>query len=176
MLLRRKLCGLSMVAVAAALTGCGFRPVFQQGGAAGSASAELAQIKVALIPERTGQLLREELQRRFQGAGGVTRVAYELSTSLTLADDDVGIEFGSTAPSRVRVTGMAQWTLRRLDEQGSTVTSGWAKVTDGYNQIDTQYFYSDLQREQIYRRISAALADQMTLELASYFNKAAKPS
>jgi LPS-assembly lipoprotein len=174
MLGRRIFCGLSVLTLSGALAGCGFHPVFQQGGQAPGTSEALSQIEVALIPERSGQLLREELQKRFDGAGGPARKFYELTTSLSLSDDAVAIYFGTSSPSRIRVTAIAHWSLLALGGEPRTIASGWVKSIDGFNQVDTQYFYSEMQREQVIRRIASNLADQMVLELAAHFNKEQK--
>ena len=44
---------------------------------------------------------------------------------------------------------------------------------DGYNVIDNQFFAADLENEVVQRRVAEALADQITLQLASYFAKRA---
>ena len=56
------------LAAAAALSGCGFQPVYMPtaSGNAGVAQRELAAIQVALIPDRPGQLLRQALQDRLE--------------------------------------------------------------------------------------------------------------
>lgn len=61
------------------LGGCGFRPLYgpiaaPDGGAGGEdIRTELAAIRVGLIPERFGQLLRRDLQRRFEGTARAPR-------------------------------------------------------------------------------------------------------
>ena len=49
-----------------ALPGCGFHPLYASNGSEpGPAKEGLGQISVGLIPERAGQILRQELQARF---------------------------------------------------------------------------------------------------------------
>jgi hypothetical protein len=142
-----------------------------QPGLAGGGSAALSAIEVGRIPERQGQLLRDELQRRFEGGGGDGRKIYLLEASMSVRADDVGIEFGTTSPSRFRMTGVANWRLVRSDGDQDTVASGFAKAVDGYDTIDPQYFYSDLQREKTVKRIASALADEITLEISVKIHK-----
>jgi hypothetical protein len=46
-------------------------------------------------------------------------------------------------------------------------------VQDGYNVIDQQYFALDMEQEATYRRVMEALADQITQQLAIYFDRQA---
>src|SRR5665647_3954399 len=81
---RTPLAGLAAaVMLLAATPGCGWQPVYggAQGDVAGPAQAGLAETSVALIPERSGQLLRQALQARFDRGGAGTGQRYELAVS-----------------------------------------------------------------------------------------------
>ena len=122
------------------LLGCGFHPAYQaQRPTAGGANM-FAEIEIGPIYERAGQLLRQELQRRLEGSGGSVHKSYVLNTNLAMHDEGVAIEFGSSAASRLRVVGVATWSLVGLGGNQSVVASGWAKSVDGFDQIDPQYF------------------------------------
>ena len=56
--------GFLVLSAGAALAGCGFQPVYMPtaSGQAGPAQRELAAIDVALIPDRPGMLLAQELE------------------------------------------------------------------------------------------------------------------
>ena len=54
---RRFLAGAGVLA----LSGCGFQPMYGTGSDFGTVAADLASINVAVIPDRTGQLLRAYL-------------------------------------------------------------------------------------------------------------------
>ncbi len=163
---------LGPVVVGPLLGGCGFRPMYGRasGGSAGPAQAGLAQIEVGLMPERSGQLLRLALQERFERAGIATVRRYDLVSSFSISSDAIAIQPDTTV-TRVRLVGVASWSLLAQDPQRRTLASGTARSTDGYNIIGEQYFASDLQNEQVQRRIAEAVADQMTLQLAAWFNK-----
>jgi hypothetical protein len=47
---------------------------------------------------------------------------------------------------------------------------------DAYNIFDTQYFAADLENDAVQRRLATALAEQITLQLATYFRKRAATS
>ncbi len=51
-----------------------------------------------------------------------------------------------------------------------TLTSGSARAVDGYDVINQQFFAGDLENEQVVRRLAEAVADQVMLQLADYFD------
>ncbi len=156
------------------LAGCGFHPVYAKRDKTAPAVAGLSQIDVALIPERFGQLTREALQARLEqgGSGDVHR--FRLVTSLGVSGDAIGVRSDSV-PTRVRLIGTANWTLTAEDATGATLAHGTAHDVDGFDIIDQQYFASDLQSQEVLRRMAANLADQIALQLALYFEKHPPP-
>jgi LPS-assembly lipoprotein len=159
--------------VLAMAPGCGWEPVYggSKGGAAGPAQAGLAETSVALIPERSGQLLRQALQAHFDRGGAGTGERYLLAvSSYGISADTIGIQPDNTT-SRVRLVGRASWSLVELGSQRRTLTSGYAQQMDGYNVIDQQYFASDQENDSVQRRMADAIAEQITLEVAAYFHR-----
>lgn len=154
----------------AALAGCGFHPLYApaSSGMAGPASAELAAIFVPAYAERSGQLLRQALQQRFEGTGTGTAKKYELIASLSINADAIAIQRDSSS-SRVRLIGLAPWTLRTLSLEHPVLAQGTSRVLDGYNILDQQYFAADLENETATRRIASTLADQITLQVGTFF-------
>lgn len=161
------------IGAGAALSGCGFRPVYGPGpnGALGQAAAGLAEINVPPLPERSGQILRQFLQQDFDigGPGGVK--LYELVVSYGVSSEGIAIERANSIATRVRYVGNASWSLVSADAQRKTLTSGHARSYDAFNPIDGQYFYTDLAGEQTQQRLAQAVAEQMTLQLAGYFRQ-----
>ncbi len=157
--------------LAAALGGCGFQPVYAPRGGAVTSRAQdgLAAISVDIIPERAGQLLRQALQERFERFGSGVERRYSLRASFGVNEDAIGVQQDSTV-TRIRAIGYAQYTLFSLDAVRRTLTSGSARAVDGYDVINQQFFAADLQNEQIVRRLAEITADQVTLQLANYFN------
>jgi LPS-assembly lipoprotein len=168
----RRQCITMMVPVFA-LSGCGFRPIYsqQQGGNAGGPVREaLAAIQVAIIPNRTGQVLRQDLQERFEGQGtGIAR-RYDLYVAYSVGSEGISIQPDSSV-TRTRLVGTASWNLLAQDPTRSSVTSGVARSVDGIDVINEQFFAADLDVEAAQRRISAAIADQITLQIAAYFRR-----
>jgi len=164
-----------MAGVGLVLTGCGFRPMYaaRGDGTAGPAEEGLAQISVALIPERAGQLLRQTLQSRFdRGNLGLAR-KYELTVGYAFSGEVLSIEQATSAPTRYRLVGVASWTLVSQDPQRRTLVAGTARSMDGLNLFNQQFFAMDMESEAVQRRISEAVAEQITLQLSAYFNRLA---
>jgi len=154
----------------ATLAGCGFRPLYAPAGSgmAGPASAEMAAVFVPVFPERSGQLLRQALQQRFEGSGTGTAKKYELTASIVISSEAIAIQRDSSS-SRVRLIGSAPWVLRTLSLERPVLAQGSSRVLDGYNIINQQFFAADLESETAVRRVAATLADQITLQVGSFF-------
>lgn len=166
---RRRLLAL---AAGTSLSGCGFQPVYMPtaSGKPGVAQRELAAIQVAIIPDRPGQLLRQALQERLEGSDtGVAR-RYDLNVSYYIAGEGIAIQPDSNV-TRIREIGNAAWSLIAQDPGRTKLSSGYAKAVDAINILDSQYFAADLENETVQRRLAAALADQITLQLAAFFRK-----
>ncbi|MEJ1979158.1 MAG: LPS assembly lipoprotein LptE [Acetobacteraceae bacterium] len=163
-----------LLGVGACLSGCGFRPVYAPTSKlAGGAQTELGAVDVGIIPDRGGQLLRQSLQERLDRGGLAEAKRYDLTVSFGLSVAGLGIQSDSTI-TRLRLVGTGTWSLKRLDPGRTLVTSGVARSLDGFNVLDQQYFAADMENESAQRRIADALAEQITLQIASYFSRHAQ--
>ncbi len=160
----------SLVAAAAVgLGGCGFHPLYGRFGAnGGTIGPELASIYVKVMSERQGQLLRQALQQRLAGSDDSGAKLYELSGGLSIAAEALGIQ-QDTSSTRLRLSALSEWTLRKLDLANTIVTSGSARAVDGININNQEYFAADLETSATYRRLAATVADHITQDLAIYF-------
>ena len=157
------------------MSGCGLRPIYatRSDGTTGPAETGLAEISVGLLPERSGQLLRQALQTRFErGGGGIAR-RYDLTISYVVSGEALSIQQLTSAPTRFRLVGVATWTLTAQEPQRRTLASGTARSTDGLNLFDQQFFALDLESDAVQRRVTEAVADQITLQLAAFFARRA---
>ena len=166
-----KLTRRSALMITLLLPGCGFRPLYgSDGNASGGASHDLAMIDVALIPNRSGQLLRQSLQQRLYGPGDdAPAKRYQLSVSLAVTGEAIG-EQADSSITRLRQFGSANWTLKKLDPAQTFVASGLARSLDGVNIIDEQFFAADVEGETVARRMADTLAEQIEIQLAAYFS------
>jgi LPS-assembly lipoprotein len=144
----------------------------QDGGGGSIAGNELAAISVPVMPERTGQLMRQALQRRLEGSSTGVAKKYELTASPAISVDSIGIQRDSSS-SRTRVNGSVTWYLRRLDVAHTLLATGSGRILDGYNIINQQFFAADLETETVFKRVVEALADQVTMQVAIYLQRTA---
>ena len=176
--LSRRGLGLAAVLLAVgllAMGGCGLRPIYanRADGTAGPAEIGLAEISVGAMPERSGQLLRQALQTRFERAGGGIARRYDLTISYVVSGEALSIQQLTSAPSRFRLVGVASWTLTAQEPQRRTLANGTARSADGLNLFDQQFFALDMESDAVQRRITEAVADQITLQLAAFFARRA---
>ena len=157
------------------LAGCGFRPLYsaRENGTAGPAEQGLAEISVALIPERSGQLLRQALQARFERAGSGIAKRYDLTIAYGIQGDTLNIAQATSIPSRLRLVGTANWALISQDTKRRTLATGVARSVDGLNIFDQQFFAIDMESEAVQRRLADQVAEQMTMQLAAWFGRQA---
>jgi LPS-assembly lipoprotein len=154
-----------------ALPGCGFHPIYASNGSqTGPARAGLGLISVANIPDRLGQLFRQALQARFDHGDAPAAKRFDLSVDFLLSSEAVGIQQDTTA-TRIRFMGQANWKLITRDAARATVTSGGAHAVNGLNTFDQQYFAQDTETETVEIRMIEELADDITIQLATYFDK-----
>jgi hypothetical protein len=71
------------------------------------------------------------------------------------------------------LTGTATWTLHAHDDKRTLLTSGSARYIDGLNLFDAEYFAADLETEAVQQRIAGQIADQITIQLATWFRRRA---
>ena len=161
---------LLVLAACLAASACGFRPLYlpaEAGG--GGAASDLAAISVDVMPERSGQLLRQALQQRLEGSGGAAQ-RFTLTAGLVIGGEGIGV-LPDNSVTRVRLIGNANWYLRATDPARTLVTSGSARATDSFNVINQQYFFADLNNDATQRRVIEVIADQITLQLAAWFRQ-----
>ena len=164
-------CRLLLLASVLAVGACGFRPLYGTASGTGP-QRELEAIDVALLPDRSGQLLREALQQRLDHGEGLAK-RYMLSVSYGVAGDSISIQRDSTA-TRVREVATASWSLKAMDPAQTVITTGTARALDGVNIIDQQYFAADLEGETATLRVTETVANQIVQQIASFFARRAK--
>jgi LPS-assembly lipoprotein len=163
---RAILLGLAMCATGMT-GGCGFHAVY----AAGNPSmAALSSVYVDLLSNRNGQLLRQALQARLEATDDTTPKRYTLKVTSFEHVTNVNVQQDNSV-TRQRAYTDATWTLYALDKPSEQLATGKVRSVDGYNVIDGQFFYQNLETEAAEHRLADALAEQVVLGLANYFNR-----
>lgn len=149
--------------------GCGFRPIYSDGGAAGdpAVAGEFAATRVALIPERFGQLLRRSLQQRLGAAAGGAPVdaRWDLLVTPSFAAEGIGVQSDGAA-TRIRYIATANWSFQRMSPR-EVVANGFERAIEAYNIQPGQLFAADASREALERRLAGHLAEEIVTRLAA---------
>lgn len=162
---------LSLAAVgAAALTGCGFTPLYATNGAGG----QLAAIDVRTpktntgyagqIEDRIGFLLKQSLLDEFASKRGAAR--YALDTIITEHRVPRGVRVNNVA-NRYEVNMTVAYTLTEIGT-GKTVASGTAPVIVTYDSADPPYA-GTVAAQNGDERAAQQAAIQIRLALARFF-------
>ena len=176
---RRRLMGLGGAAIGAGilgeLTGCSPHPLYAPNAfgnsdpQAVSVQAQLRQVQVALLPERTGQLLRQALQSRLEAGQTPEYSRYSLAVSFNIAQIGLGIQNDSSI-TYVRFIATAPWSLTEQDSPTNQVlVSNTAQAADDLNTFDNAPFGQELETDTVNARLADAIADQIVIRLAHYF-------
>jgi LPS-assembly lipoprotein len=179
LLRRRRLLGLGSAAlgtgILGALTGCSPHPLYAPDAfgngdpQAVSVQAKLRQVQVALLPDRTGQLLRQALQSRLEAGEEPGYTRYNLAVSFNIAQIGLGIQSDSTI-TYVRFIATAPWSLTEQDSPTNQIlVSNTAQVADSLNVFDNAPFGQELETSTVDARLADAIADQIVVRLAHYF-------
>ena len=166
---RRCLLAATLLTAALTISGCGFEPL--HGQRSGASSAALSAIDVQLIPDRTGQMLRNELLQQMQPRGQ-TPARYSLAVTLTESLANLGIRKDKVA-TRANLTLSASFTISEL---GGTkrVFSGSARSVNSYN-ILTSDFATLSAREDARRRGVNQLALEIRERISVWLIRVGEP-
>ena len=156
--------------------GCGFRPMHGRSGVRENSqvSDALAAVKVGLITERQGQLMRRRLEEGLAPAArGTVTARYDLRVGLGYGVELQGFRRDG-APSRVRFSATAQWFLFDVGAPPREITRGTERAFDAYDIPENQFFAADVARETMERQLIEQLAQQILERLAMHFRGAAQ--
>ncbi|QDH16505.1 LPS assembly lipoprotein LptE [Swingsia samuiensis] len=157
------------------LGGCGFSPLYGKLSPTTSVGSELSQVYVENIYGRYGQLLRLALQKDLSGSGPENPQKYTLRVNSSMGEEVLDIHRDNTA-GRLRGNGTAHWQLFTVAQYPQLIAQGDANTLDGYNATYEQYFAQTLNDETLQARIADNLANQVMMQVATWFKSRAKPS
>lgn len=164
---RRLLLGALALGLATTLAGCGFHPLYGDHGATGDTNAELAQVRVQPIPDRTGQLLYNKLRDRLNPRGKPAEPRYVLEITLKERGENLLLDPSNTA-SRDNLELTAYFQLRDI-QSGATALKGQSRATISYDIQDSQYA-TIVSQQDVRDRATKILSDDISTRLALYFS------
>ena len=158
------------VALAPVMAGCGFAPLYANRGKPGtSAQADLNATKIATIPDRSGQMLRNELIDRMNVGGEPRAPVYELKVKLRESEEKLLVRKDEVATA-ANLTLFADYQLTEI-ASGKVLTSGTARVLTRYDVLRAQYGTIAAEQDARSRGVGQ-LAEDIRTRVGIYFNSA----
>ena len=158
---------LSAMVVAAALTGCGFTPLYGDHGTAASSDVvdALAAVSIRPLPNREGMKLRQLLREEMQ-PNGISKAVYDLEINLSTRVEQLGIRPDATS-SRANLILLATFDL---NEGGQKIFTDRVQSIVSYNILDDQYATVASQADAENRGINQ-VGGEIKTRLAVYFHQ-----
>lgn len=153
------------------LGACGFHPLYAE-APAGAEEPQLASIRVLPIINRMGQELALTLRESFNPHGAKVTQVYVLSTALTQARTDLGIQRDATS-TRGRVDAYATITLTEI-KTNKVVYTGRVQSTSSFNILQDGYaaqVAEDDARERMVRDLAIEIHTRLALVLRAQKKK-----
>lgn len=154
----------ALVALALALSGCGFHPLYAPSGPH-DWDPDLAAIAVTPIRDRSGQILELELRESLNPGGISVRPRWNLETVLNVSRADLGIQRNATATTS-EVTVTAQFEVQDARTHATIYTSSSAAVGD-FDLVDDAYA-TQVAANAARDRAIEEVAQEMTMRLAIF--------
>lgn len=149
------------------LAGCGFRPLYGERSAASVTAPELAAIQIDSIPNREGQLVRNNLLDKMQPRGMAAKPLYRLSVGISIARENFGIRTDETA-TRGSLTMNAGYRLTDI-ASGDLLMSGNSRAVSSYNILDSD-FATVISENDAIRRTATDLSEEIKTRVAIYLS------
>lgn len=159
--------------VAAALTACGFHPLYMKDSAnVAGVTDDLARVKIATVRaadrefDRLGQQMHSMLVQRLNPDGTPADPRYRLECDMNVQRERTGIQITEEA-TRARLTVSVNFRL--LPAAGKNVLySGSELSVNSYNIADSQYASISAENDAA-RRAVREISDSIKLRLGLYF-------
>jgi len=150
-----------------ALSGCGFRPLYGD-PSPGSSAGQLAQIEVARIEDRIGQLLRNHLLTALNPHPDGQRPLYLLRTTLRESTSSLAVQKTAFA-TRANLKVLASFQLSSKST-GEELFSAERSITVSYNILDSEFATLAAEKDARKRAIRE-LSEDIRLQLGVYFSR-----
>lgn len=160
-----------LLLAAAALSGCGLRPLYG-GGAAGPVQTTLAAVEVTQIEGQAGWLVSNALRDRLE-TGRSTTPRYRLEVRLDDSIAGLGVRRDDSV-ARERRTLRARYQLVDLGS-GLVVLDATAGSDAGIDVVGSEYATIAAERSAL-ERLSGIVADQIVARVARFAQAASDPA
>jgi LPS-assembly lipoprotein len=152
-----------------ALCGCGFHPVYASHDDApdSTVAMDLNNIVIENIPDRNGQILRNDLIDRMYGHNRPEKPLYHLVTKVHYSEEDLGILANATA-TRELLNMYSDYSLQNA--QGQSLLNGTAHSVASFDRLD-QMYGTVAARQDAYERTLHEVSEQIVNRLSLYFSE-----
>ena len=154
------------------LQGCGFEPVYRQGGSSGATSGELgrslASVSVLRIDDRVGHRIRNHLVQLLGSGSDQGPDSYELSVKVEETRTPLLIQADDTI-TRFNLSLEARFVLRELDS-GKQLLDGRARSIGSYNVVESEFATVMAERD-AENRAAGELSAEIHSLLVAYFSR-----
>ncbi len=128
---------LLILVFAAAVTACGFEPIY---GTANQQNikSELAAVQILPIKDRIGQLLRNHLLDQINPKGRSEKPRYILRVTLTESKQELAVQKSELA-TRANLNFVANFSLSPVEGVKARPLSGQVRITTSYNILSSDF-------------------------------------
>lgn len=150
------------------LSACGFRPLYATAGDDYSTAANMAQVKVALINDRVGQLTRNALLETLTPRGQSTTPLYDLNVMVSETISEQGFTKENEATIADFLINAQYELVRRTDTK--VLRKGSVRARTSYNIVDSDFASIEAKnaaRRDAARNLAQQLANQVAIGLRS---------
>lgn len=152
------------------LPGCGFKPMYGVDATSSSPGAvdKMAAIDIRPIPDRLGQVVRNELVDAITPRGKPEQPVYELGLTVGEEREDVGIRQNAAA-TRANYRMSAKFELRDIATDTVILTgTTWAETAFDIVQQD---YPTVIAQQDAQKRLAVELAEEIRTRIAVFFDK-----
>lgn len=154
----------SMIAAVAA---CGFQPLYGD-KSNGGVDDRLADIRIANIEDRVGQILHNFLLDRINPRGRPALPVYTLRVRAEVSKAEIGLKFTEVA-TRARLTLNANYQLIE-HESGDVIASGHVRSVNSYNISDSEFARVASENDAT-ERAAREVSEEIRTRLSLFFNR-----
>jgi LPS-assembly lipoprotein len=151
---------------AALLTACGFQPLYGERSGGMQVRQAFSSIFIAPIPDRVGQLVRNQLIDALTPQGQSREPAYVLGVTLTQTKEGVAFQSDEQA-TRFNVTLGARFDLREIGG-GAIVVQGSTRSVAAFNIVRSEFANITAEAD-AQRRAARQVADSIVLRVGVHF-------
>jgi len=156
------------VCAAAALSACGFHPMYAESTTPGGLMKYYNQVLVEPIQGRQGVHLRNQLMDAFTPQGTPTAVSYRLSIRLEEQKEGLAIQ-QDTRITRYNYNLTAKYELKDATS-GQVLDRGISRSIAPYNVVDSQFATLSAERD-AQERAAREIGEDIRMRMGTYFEE-----